>query len=57
MVPVVRDLFDDAFAFCLTCGRTLATVRLYRELLDRGFDERDVRTLLVRAGYEPFRTL
>ena len=32
----------------------MGAVRLYRELLDRGFDERDVRALLVRAGYEPF---
>ena len=52
--PWCETPFDDSFAFCPKCGRTLATVRLYRELLDRGFDERDVRALLVRAGYEPF---
>jgi hypothetical protein len=52
--PWCETPFDGSFAFCPTCGRTLATVRLYRELLDRGFDERDVCALLVRAGYEPF---
>ena len=52
--PWCETPFDGSFAFCPACGRTLATVRLYRELLDRGFDERDVRALLVRAGYEPF---
>jgi Fe-S cluster assembly scaffold protein SufB len=29
-------------------------VRLYRELLQRGLDEREVRAMLVRAGFEPF---
>ena len=42
------------FAFCPACGRPMAVVRLYRELLERGMDERDVRTLLIRAGFEPF---
>ncbi|HEY6567904.1 MAG TPA: DUF5319 family protein [Actinomycetota bacterium] len=52
--PWCKTPFGEDFAFCPVCGRTLATVRLYRELLDRGFEERDVRALLVRAGYEPF---
>ena len=43
-----------AFAFCPRCGRALGTVRLYRELVDGGMDEREARALLVRAGYEPF---
>ena len=52
--PWCQTPFADEFRFCPRCGRTLATVRLYRELMDRGFDERDVRALLVRVGYEPF---
>ena len=52
--PWCEAPFAEHYAYCPRCGRTLATVRLYRELLDRGFDERDVRALLVRAGYEPF---
>jgi hypothetical protein len=52
--PWCETPFAEDYAFCPTCGRTLATVRLYRELIDRGFDDRDVRALLVRAGYEPF---
>ena len=52
--PWCEAPFAEDYAYCPRCGRTLATVRLYRELLDRGFDERDVRALLVRAGYEPF---
>jgi hypothetical protein len=42
------------FQFCPRCGRSLAPVRIYRELVDRGLDEREVRALLVRAGFEPF---
>jgi hypothetical protein len=45
---------DEFFRFCPTCGRSLAAVRIYRELADRGIDEREVRALLVRAGFEPF---
>ena len=52
--PWCEAPFAEDYAYCPRCGRMLATVRLYRELLDRGFDERDVRALLVRAGYEPF---
>ncbi len=45
---------DDHFRYCPKCGRALAAVRIYRELLQRGIDEREVRALLVRAGFEPF---
>jgi predicted RNA-binding Zn-ribbon protein involved in translation (DUF1610 family) len=45
---------EDHFAFCPRCGRSLAALRLYRELVERGNDERDVRSMLVRAGFEPF---
>ena len=38
----------------VTSGRSLAAVRIYKELTDRGLDEREVRALLVRAGFEPF---
>jgi len=27
---------------------------MYKELVDRGLDEREVRAMLVRAGFEPF---
>ena len=53
-VPVVRDPVRADFQFCPRCGRSLAAVRLYHELVGRGMDEREVRALLVRAGYEPF---
>lgn len=43
------------FAFCPRCGRSLAVLRLYRELVGRGIDEREVRTMLLRSGFEPFR--
>jgi hypothetical protein len=52
--PWCETPFGEEFRFCPVCGRTLATIRLYRELLDRGFDERDARALLVRAGWDPF---
>jgi hypothetical protein len=45
---------EPHFAFCPKCGRPMAVVRLYRELLGRGIDDQDARTLLVRAGFEPF---
>ena len=52
--PWCEMSLEDAFAFCPRCGRALGTVRLYRELVDGGMDEREARALLVRAGYEPF---
>jgi hypothetical protein len=42
------------FQFCPRCGRSLAAVRLYGELLDRGMEEREARALLIKAGFEPF---
>jgi hypothetical protein len=42
------------FAYCPACGRPLAVARLYRDLVDRGMDEQDVRAMLVRAGFESF---
>jgi hypothetical protein len=41
-------------AFCGTCGRSFAPLRIHRELLDRGMSDREVRELLLRAGVEPF---
>jgi len=32
----------------------MAVVRLFRELLNRGIEEREARALLLRAGFEPF---
>jgi uncharacterized protein DUF5319/zinc ribbon protein len=45
---------EPGFVFCPSCGRPMAVIRLYRELLGRGLDDREVRALLVRAGFEPF---
>jgi hypothetical protein len=45
---------EDFFRYCPACGRSLAAVRIFRELTQRGLDEREVRTILVRAGFEPF---
>jgi hypothetical protein len=42
------------YGFCPSCGRAIAVLRMYRELKDRGMDDREVRALLVRAGFEPF---
>jgi uncharacterized protein DUF5319 len=42
------------FAFCPRCGRPLAVVRLFRELVQRGMEESDARTLLLQAGFDPF---
>ncbi len=52
--PWCRAAVEPQFAFCPSCGRPMAVLRLYRELLDRGLEDRDARTLLVRAGFEPF---
>lgn len=45
---------EPHFSFCPTCGRSMAVVRLYRELLNRGIEEREARSMLIRAGFEPF---
>ncbi len=52
--PWCETTLESFFQFCPRCGRSLGAVRLYKELVDRGLDEREVRSLLVRAGYEPF---
>src|SRR5690242_3493277 len=44
---------EPDYSFCPRCGRTLAVARLYAELVERGLDERDVRVMLTRAGFEP----
>ncbi len=45
---------EPHFGFCPRCGRPMAVVRLYGALKERGIDERDIRALLIRAGFEPF---
>jgi hypothetical protein len=52
--PWCETSFEPHFQFCPRCGRSLGAVRIYKELMDRGMEERDARALLVRAGYEPF---
>ena len=52
--PWCETAFQPEFQFCPSCGRSLGAVRIYKELLDRGIEERDARSMLVRAGYEPF---
>ena len=52
--PWCETAFQPEFQFCPRCGRSLGTVRLYQELVNRGLDEREVRAMLIRAGYEPF---
>jgi hypothetical protein len=52
--PWCETPVEDHFGFCPRCGRSLAALRLYRELVDRGTEEREVRSMLVRAGFEPF---
>jgi hypothetical protein len=52
--PWCEAELEPAFTFCPRCGRSLGPARLYRELVDSGMEERDVRALLTRAGFEPF---
>jgi len=52
--PWCETALEEHFQFCPRCGRSLGSVRLYRELVAKGMDERDVRAMLVRAGFEPF---
>lgn len=52
--PWCETPLDQHFSYCPRCGRSLAPVRIYRELADRGMDEQEVRALLLRAGFEPF---
>jgi len=52
--PWCETPMQEHYEYCPKCGRSLAPVRLFGELLDRGTDERDARALLVKAGFEPF---
>jgi hypothetical protein len=52
--PWCETTFEPHFQFCPRCGRSLGAVRLYHEMVGRGMEEREVRALLVKAGYEPF---
>ena len=52
--PWCETAFEPHFQFCPRCGRSLGAVRLYHEMIGRGMEEREVRALLVKAGYEPF---
>jgi len=52
--PWCESPFVEDPSFCPRCGRSMGPVRLYQELIAKGMDERDVRALLVRAGFEPF---
>jgi Family of unknown function (DUF5319) len=52
--PWCRTPFGDNYLFCPRCGRSLAPLRVYEQLVERGMDEREVRGLLVKAGFEPF---
>jgi hypothetical protein len=45
---------EGHFSYCPRCGRSLAVIRLYRELLAKGIDDREARALLIRVGFEPF---
>ena len=49
-----RTPIEAEFGFCPQCGRPIAVVRLYQELIERGMAEREARALLIRAGFEPF---
>src|SRR5216117_1407451 len=50
--PWCETAFQPEYQFCPRCGRSLGAIRLYRELIDKGMDEREARSLLVRSGYE-----
>ena len=52
--PWCHQALEPSYGFCPRCGRSLAAVRLYSELTERGIEEREVRAILVRAGFEPF---
>lgn len=53
--PWCETPVEGHFGFCPTCGRSMSVARLYKELLTRGIDEREARSMLLRAGFEPFR--
>ena len=52
--PWCQAPLEPTFTYCPRCGRPLAVIRLFRELLARGILEHEARTLLIKAGFEPF---
>ena len=44
---------EPHYSYCFKCGRSLAPLRLLKELVARGMDEREARALLVKAGFDP----
>src|SRR3989475_11608029 len=54
--PRGETIFEPHFQFCPKCGRSPGAVRVYRELIGRGMDERDVPHPLLRARHEPLST-
>ena len=52
--PWCRTVFAEDHDYCPRCGRSMGPARLYQDLVGRGMEEREVRALLVRAGFEPF---
>ena len=49
-----HEPIEDRDVFCGRCGRSIAPMRMLHELLGRGLTELEARTLLVKAGFEPF---
>jgi predicted RNA-binding Zn-ribbon protein involved in translation (DUF1610 family) len=45
---------EEHYGYCPRCGRSLGALRVYRDLVERGLDEREVRAMLIRAGFDPF---
>ncbi|MDQ3990952.1 MAG: DUF5319 domain-containing protein [Actinomycetota bacterium] len=52
--PWCRADVQPHFGYCPACGRSLAAARLLQELVARGMEEKEIRALLVRAGFDPF---
>ncbi len=51
--PWCETPFQPEFQYCPRCGRSIGTVRLFKELVNRGIPEREARAMIVRAGFEP----
>jgi len=43
--PWCRTPFDEQFLFCPHCGKSLAPLRMYQKLVDKGLEEAEVRRL------------
>jgi hypothetical protein len=52
--PWCETPIEQHFGYCPRCGRSLGALRIYRDLVERGMDEREARALLVKAGFDPF---